>query len=328
MSKADEEREIEPLISLLNDRTWRKREEAVEALVRIGEPAVMYLLRVVENRNGNRAAAARALGRIGDQRAVEALIDVLYTKNVHLSQEAAEALGCIRDARAVQPLIDLFRHDWDDTETVTAWQKAATALAAIGEPAIQPLLIALKEEDENVRSGAIDALAQLHDARAADSLIAALQDKSSIIRASSADALAKIGDTRAIEPVMALLKDDDWYVRSNTLYALAKLGGSSIFTSLTIGLNDPDPKVRSAALHSLGELQDARIHDPLLEGLKDADAQVRDAAALSLSKVGDERALPALIWVQQNDIGYAGANKVKDLATYAIQNIEVRQRRR
>ncbi len=64
----------------------------------------------------------------------------------------------------------MFRHDWDDTETITAWQEAAAALAAIGEPAIQALLIALKDEDDNVRQGAAEALGQLRDPRAVDPL--------------------------------------------------------------------------------------------------------------------------------------------------------------
>lgn len=324
MSKSDEEREIKRLIGLLNDRTWRKREEAVEALVQIGEPAVSYLLSVLENRDGNCADAARVLGRTGDPRAIEPLIDALYTKNVHLSQEAAEALGRIGDSRAVQPLIDVLRHEWDDTETITVWQKAAAALAALGEPAVPPLLKAAKDEDENVRRGAIEALGQLHDARGVDSLIAALQDKDSLIRASSADALARIGDPRAIEPLIALLDDDDSHVRSHAFFALAELGGSSVLTSLASGLNDPDPQVRRTVLHSLGKLQDPRIHDLLLEALKDVDAQVRSAAILTLSRVGDERALPALTWIKQNDTSYAGANKVKDHAAYAIQNIQRR----
>jgi HEAT repeat protein len=58
--------------------------------------------------------------------------------------------------------------------------------------------------------------------------------------------------------------------------------------------------------------------------LKDPDGRVRSAAVLTLGKTGDERALPSLVWVQQNDPGYSGANKIKDHATYAIQRIQER----
>jgi HEAT repeat protein len=45
------------------------------------------------------------LGKIGDARAVEPLIDVLSDKGAYVSREAAEALGKIGDASAVEPLI-------------------------------------------------------------------------------------------------------------------------------------------------------------------------------------------------------------------------------
>ncbi len=102
--------------------------------------------------------------------AVDLLIEELESRNVHAVQEAAKGLGHIGSPRAIQPLIDMFRHDWDDTETITAWQEAAAALAAIGEPAIQALLIALKDEDDTVRQGAAEALGQLRDPRAVDPL--------------------------------------------------------------------------------------------------------------------------------------------------------------
>lgn len=327
MSQTDEEQNIEHLISLLNNQAWRIREEAVKALVKVGEPAVMPLLALLKGGKGNHADAVRILGRIGDRRAVEPLIDALYTKNVHLTQEAVQGLGSIGDSRAVQPLIDMFRHDWDDTETIAVWQKAVTALAAIGKPALQPLLMALKDEDENVRRGATESLGQLRDPRSVDALITVLQDGESVVRVIAVDALAKVGDKRAVEPLVALLKDKDWYIRCRTLYALGELKGPAVYVPLVSGLDDLEPRVRSAAVYGLGKLQNAPIHDHLLTALKDPDARVRSAAILTLSKVGDERALPALFWVEQNDTGYSGVNRVKDHATYAIQRIQERQQK-
>jgi HEAT repeat protein len=330
MSHTDEDQGIADLINALNNRTWKTRRQASDALIRLGKPAVLPLMAAIRQNTFTvftLPEAIRALGGIGDVQAVDLLIEELESSNVHAVQEAANGLGCISSPRAIHPLIDLFRHDWDDTETITAWQKAATALAAIGEPALPALLTALSDEDDNVRQGVAEVLGKLRDPRAVDPLINALQDEKSIVRAYAADALAELGGERAIEPLVALLTDEDWYVRTRTLFALGQLGGPLVFAPLVSALEDREPRVRSAAVSALGKLQDARIYDVLLEVLSDPDGRVRSAAVLAFGRVGDERALPALTWIQQNDSGYSGANKVKDHATYAIQRIQERQQK-
>jgi len=330
MSHTDEDQGIADLIDALNNRTWKTRRQASDTLIKLGKPAVLPLMAAIRQSAFTvftLPEAIRALGGIGDGQAVDLLIEELESRNVHAVQEAIEGLGHIGSPQAIPPLIDVLRHDWDDTETITAWQKATTALAAIGEPALPALLTALLDEDDNVRQGVAEALGKLRDPRAVDPLINALQDEQSIVRAYAADALAELGDERAIEPLVALLTDEDWYVRARTLFALGQLGGPLVFAPLVSALEDQDSRVRSAAASALGKLQDARIHDVLLEVLSDPDGSVRSAAVLAFARVGDERALPALIWIQQNDPGYAGANKVKDHATYAIQRIQERQQK-
>ena len=68
-----------------------------------------------------RSGAVEALGRIGDVRAVEPLIQRLQDEDEDVRSAAAEALGRIGDARAVDPLIQrLQEEDWWVRET--AWQ--------------------------------------------------------------------------------------------------------------------------------------------------------------------------------------------------------------
>ncbi len=330
MSHINEDQAIAEMINTLNDRTWKTRRQASDALIKLGQPAVLPLMAAIKQNAFTvftLPEAIRALGGIGDVQAVDLLIEELESRNVHAVQEAIEGIGHIGSPQAIQSLIDVFRHDWDDTETITAWQKAATALAAIGEPSLPALLTALLDEDDNVRQGVAEALGKLRDPRAVDPLINALQDEQSIVRAYAADALAELGDERAIKPLVALLADEDWYVRARTLFALGQLGGPFVFAPLVSALGDREPRVRSAAVSALGKLQDARLHDVLLEVLNDPDGRVRSAAVLAFGRGGDERALPALTWIQRNDPGYSEANKIKDHATYAIQRIQERQQK-
>lgn len=354
MSRTVEEQGIAALIQALNDRTWQTCRQASDALIKLGEPAVVPLIAAIRQNVFPvfiLPEAIRALGGIGDKRAVDLLIDILASDHVHAAQEAAKALGHIGDPRAVEPLINVFRHDWDDTETITAWQKASTALAAIGQVALPALRAALKDESSMVREGVIDALGQLKDAQVVPDLISMLQDEDRLVRAAAAEALGYIGEQQAIEPLVALLVDKDSYVRERTCYAFGDLAGLSVFEALVGVLSDPDPAVRRAAVVNLGRIdgmhvpaldpdpepesrraaieslkraQGERILDLLLEALQDSAGAVRATAARALGQLGDERALPVLYWIQQNDTGYEGANKVSDSAVRAIQSIQER----
>jgi len=77
-------------------------------LPRDGE-AVAALCDVVRNQDGFfhpvvRAAAAQALGRIGDRSAVEALIEATRDTMAEASEEAVKALGLLGDVRALPAL--------------------------------------------------------------------------------------------------------------------------------------------------------------------------------------------------------------------------------
>jgi len=161
MSSSDEKQIIADLIEALNSRPWQARRHASDALIDLGKPAVVPLMAAIRQNAFTvftLPEAVRALGGIGDEQAVGLLIEELESRNVHAVQEAIKGLGHIGSPQAIQPLIDVFRHDWDDIETITAWQEAESALAAIGEAAVQPLLIALRDEDDNVCQGAVEAL--------------------------------------------------------------------------------------------------------------------------------------------------------------------------
>jgi HEAT repeat protein len=84
-------RAIEPLIKSLEDEDVRSN--AAWALVKIGEPAVKSLIEVVNNISLLfREDAVRALGEIGDKRAIEPLNKALKDKDPEVCQAAKEAL--------------------------------------------------------------------------------------------------------------------------------------------------------------------------------------------------------------------------------------------
>lgn len=103
-----------------------------------------------------RLAAASALGRIGDSRAVDPLIAALDDQQ-RVKEVAALSLGKLGDSRAVEPLInELDEENWEVRSSV------AKALGKIGDDRAVPSLInLLKDKSENVRWHAVQALKEI-----------------------------------------------------------------------------------------------------------------------------------------------------------------------
>jgi len=148
-----------------------------------------------------RMGAAEALGEIGDKRAVEPLIQALEADS-YLQARAAWALGEIGDKRAVKPLIPALQGELDTEVTLYAMQ----TLIKIGEPAVKPLIQALKRKDSGVQARAAEALGEIGDKRAVKPLIQALKDEDPYVQGIAADALLQIGEP-AVEPLFQALED-------------------------------------------------------------------------------------------------------------------------
>lgn len=188
----------EERIAAVRDRRSHLRSNAAEALVMIGKPAVPHLISALQHENDNiRCTATAALGEIGDNRAVEPLLECLRDPDWLLRWYAAISLGKIADDRAVLPLVAVLQKD-------------------IGE----------------VRSAAARALGMLKARQAVKPLIDALEDHEWRVRAEAVEALGEIGDSLSVQPLILRLADDNDNVRAEATLVLAKLGNKMAFESL------------------------------------------------------------------------------------------------
>ena len=109
-------------------------------------------------------------------------------------------------------------------EDDSIWSKASGALIEIGEHAVEPLILALKDVNPRVRWIATSDLGAIGDARAVEPLIKAITtDPERDVRWHAVDALGEIGDVRAIGPLTQSLKDEDSYVLEAARGALEKI---------------------------------------------------------------------------------------------------------
>ena len=242
---------VQALARVLNDKNPQVRKEATETLAKIGDLSTLQALIIaLESNNSDiRKEAAETLGNIGHSEAVKPLIGLLKDVNPDVRQAAAEALVKIGGLHAIEGLIAALQ----DSDSYVR-EAAAEILGKISNPALDPLMYALWEDDWEVRIEAAKALGRLRDGRAVNSLIAVLkcedrgtrQDTtedlgeitSSLAKSFTAPgvaqnirlrievikALARIGDQKAIPALVAELQN--WDTAQEATDALQKFGWS------------------------------------------------------------------------------------------------------
>jgi HEAT repeat protein len=100
-------------------------------------------------------------------------------------------------------------------EDLEVRESSSYALGRIGTPAVEPLIKALDDEDQFIRSYAALSLGKIGDNRSIDPLVKVLADEKKSVRSNAAIALGFIGDENAVEPLIGALKDEDWVVRNS-----------------------------------------------------------------------------------------------------------------
>lgn len=184
---------------------------------------------------------------------VEIQIDLLKEKDWFRRKEAAVTLGEMGDERAVAPLIVALRDDeWNVRES------AEDALTMIGSPAVEPLIKALRE----------------------------YQTRRYVIKI-----LGRIKDERVLDPLFAQLRNEEF--KEDATAALVEVGLPAV-ERLTAVLNDKDTNVRKHAAQALGAIGLPEAVDLLIEATKDDEWEVRMSAIAGLDQIGDVRGKPAI----------------------------------
>ena len=234
-----------------------------------------------------RSAAARV--RLSDRSvqrdALPVLIELLMKEKdgqVRLAVfDAVTALG--RDAApAVPALLHTLRTDYGGQGKEETHQdyRAALALAAIGEPAVEGLRGLLGGRKESVRAEVAMGLGRIGpDAGAAvPDLILALGDKSERVRREASVALGRIG-TIAVEPLIEAAGHQDSVVRAGAVQSLGHVSapGEEVGRAVLAATRDAAPEVRAAAVRSLAGLglPDEALLPALMENLRHEDEHVR-----------------------------------------------------
>jgi len=128
MATASRKASVAELVDRLKSKNEAVQEETVQELIAAGERAVPELLKAMSARAYQvRSCSARALGEIGDARAVEPLVQALGDTSVNVQRSASEALAKLGSCATEALMLCL-----DSTDSL-ARKWAAEALGKIGD---------------------------------------------------------------------------------------------------------------------------------------------------------------------------------------------------
>ena len=213
-----------------------------------------------------------------------------------LRVRAGELCGKRRDSRAVGPmqaLLSIPKTD-HDRPADTLRQRAASALADVGDPAsIAFFTTLLRDDDPLVREHGARGLATACQNGREQPLVDALAHADLAVRSWAADGLAKLGDLRALPVLTGAQRHAHLPIRRGALYSFVALGGDGV-QGLLQGLEDRERDLQELtfAVVVARDIALARAQlepDLLLSALSAGQPEIRFAAARVLeARLQDE----------------------------------------
>lgn len=260
------------LLRIVEHEDRRRWDSAIESMMADGNPAVRW-------------RAALAAGRIGDERAIEPLLNLLRADpGAETRAMAAFALGQLASPRGIEGL-------------------AAALAASTATPAVQARII----EAIGKISAALPRNDETHSRIAGDAILGALRShrpagagagrsRPEVVLAALTAAL-RAHPANAADEVKLFLADTNARVRADAANTLARLRAKNAGPELRARLlSDPSPEVRANAARALGAAEDQAAFEVMVErAVRDTDERVRVSSIRALAAIRDPRAAEPLL---------------------------------
>jgi len=269
---------IELLIDRLESEDFEIRRAAVSVLGRLGyRQATPALIKVLETDPMIRVEAAQALARIGDESALDSLLNLIGDTDGSVRQAVVGALNSIGSARMPQLIKPLLR---DERPLVR--ESAARVAGYFGyENCADLLLECCDDEDERVRQAAVEHLPYLEDERVSNVLAKKLRSDTPRVRAAAAAALGKLPGSQTV--LVTAFADEDSWVRYFAAQSLGRLNNpESVSALIKVATIDPLNHVRIAAIQALGSIGSQEAIEAIRGYLQSEDKDLVRVAAEAL----------------------------------------------
>jgi len=287
-----------------------------EILVNIGEESIYHLKKELRNfqNESRRGWSAEILGWLEAKNAVDSLAESLLDASPEVRARAAGALGKIKDERAIGKLTELLISE----PIPFVRTRVSQALGNIGNPSVLHYLVnILKDPEWWVRVRAVEALEQLGE-ESTPSLLIALEDEDIEVRKRSALALERIGYVERI-----LKEYGEGNYKAELRRILFQVAQSGVIESLSERLETAEGHLQKRIVRLLGEAKTREATDPLVELLKSTDEWTLKARIIqSLGTIGADESIPLLIehlkdseyWVRRAAVEALGKLDAKEFS--------------
>ncbi len=273
-------RAVLPLLHRIDGQDRVERVAVIAALGSIGRnprlDAGPALIRQLEDPNEDvRLAAIDALGRLRAVAAVPSLATIATRRSRDISSRRATlALGAIGDDRAIDVLVDLLREPAPAEETREALRQA-------GPAAVKDVAAILPDAPPTSAAAASEILAAIGDRTATSALGLVLKNRPAVAMA-AARALGSLRDPTAVPVLMHAIADPKYTgapaVRLACLHALSLIGDAHAAGVVEGATKDADPDIRVAALRLAAVVHGGVSISTLAARFADGDPAVRRAA--------------------------------------------------
>lgn len=244
------------------------RARAALAAGRIGdEKAVPALVSLLENDTSTevRAMAAFALGETESMLAADAILKAIYDKKApgQVRSRVVEAAGKIVGANAAKGKSKMIENLGDAILDVLK-EQAKPGTGQNREVVLAGLTAALRAHARTTTPGLSKEEIEAVDTGGA--VAPFLKNRDARIRTDAGNTIARARYKKANDTLRAMLTDSDPTARANAARALGAAedqGAADLL--LDAALKDTDSRVRVSAIRSLGALKDAKAADKLIE---------------------------------------------------------------
>jgi len=267
------------LLRAMADISWRVRKSAVEILFEEYSPdqyikGLIDLLHIEDNA-GARNSAIEALIKLG-RKATVYLVEGFRTANQDVRKFIIDVLGEQMDSRSLPLMLEALK---DEDENVRA--TAVEHLGKAGELSVVDALIEILDSgDLWTAYPAADALGRIGNRKAVPHLLAALSRKP--LREPVLKALGMLADPSTLSPVISLLLDSPRSIQEHVLRTIEKMyhngiKAEAITRELKKGLGEKamdvlidhawsnKNEVRISSILLLGLMKDEAAYGPLLD---------------------------------------------------------------
>lgn len=244
------ERTIKPLINVFNNKDVHTivRRELANTFGKINKPLTIEPLinALSEDDQNVREGVCYALGKIGSEKCINVLTDLLKDKNINIRRTANSALRELRPDLKIDLILSSIDDDW-----IYFSEHAIIELSSLGESVVEELHNEIKDKDDFFRWQLLRVLSRIKSVKSTNLFLELLSDKNENIINECAVGLAGIKSEELVNRLIDILKSDNHEIKETVIWILGEISSERAVKSLKKLSRSKNNKLKTAAILAL-----------------------------------------------------------------------------